>query len=671
MQLTGLIPSSSNQQSLMVTTSKINDKKRVRAATEMPQIPTLESEPKKRRISIIIKTPLKLDAENGTTSLHTALQEGQYDQAVALIKKHSSLNVAENNTGWTPLHCLFCCSWDDEQFFNLLNLLLQGGCLPNAKSVNGETFLDKLAKGSHLSIDQYLNICQIISSKGYVFYDPESDVPPFLIDAAEAYQCVPIQTRIEIISNYFMFIPDDLKQQAAQNLFFKVLKSPEFHEGELAQLIEGLLSALKKYFDPAKAVNQDGDNLCFHALSNSYTEASEIAEIIYILHQYGVSTRECTSARSVFECVMAFQNSFRFKKELLLQLMKLGIKCTITQDEEADPLPENIAAIDYLLSLKIPGNEISEIMRIVTGTDWYREFLLLKLIANCFSKDIHWKVDGITIKLSGAKGTLRDFYRWLERDSLEFYESRGLSKESSANFLRSIASEVSTEAKKALYKLDETHWNELLNRAGGVLNRAFPQKQGYSSLTTLIDIQGLHVIMPSLRTDDLKVNHMIGLLFRRSEVLFCNKGDDLTSRSGISRHSLSDEKMNTIFQEALQGTHLYTFIRNHFLERVEEETGAPAPFIADQKEQLAGNCPVASYSSLEFGLLITLLEEVMPNTNKEIVTEIAHQIKKVHRLARRKKLLEEYQTFHSEGDAYPPSQLGSLWASLTTCTNKG
>src|SRR5689334_9667387 len=110
MQLTGPTTNFSNPPSVLVRLNTTETKKRA-LDPAMPQLTTLESEPKKRRFTIIIKTPLTIDAQNGSTALHTALQEGQYDQAVALIKRHSRLNVAEKNTGWTPLHCLFCCSW--------------------------------------------------------------------------------------------------------------------------------------------------------------------------------------------------------------------------------------------------------------------------------------------------------------------------------------------------------------------------------------------------------------------------------------------------------------------------------------------------------------------------------------------------------------------------------
>ncbi|CRX39561.1 hypothetical protein [Estrella lausannensis] len=655
MQPTGFTNNTSNYSPFNITLPARETKKR---ALER-NLPDLQAANKKPRYySLIIKTPLPLHPATGTTPLHIALQEMQYEDALAIMKKHSRLNVVELKTGWTPLHCLFCCAWTSEQFFSLFNSLLNGGCQPNVKTTSGKTFLDYLANSNSLSPDHYNEICKTIASKGYVFYDPKSDLPQFLLETAEAHFSVPIPTRVAIIKNYFNFIPMELKQQAAERLFRTVLQSSEFGSGEIAELTEGLLNAFGEDFNPAEALDEKEANLCFYALSNCYTGAEELARIIHILHQHGVSTKKCTSEGSVFECIIAFRNSFHFKKELIRHLMAYGIQCTITRSED-DSSPTHVAVIEYLIRHKLAGNEITEIMRLVTNQDWYREFLLMKLIANCYSVDLSWDDESGSVELSGARGSFKDFFRWLETDALEFYESKAQSSESADSFLQTIASQVSDPAQKTLRELDQTAWINLLRKAGGVLNHAFIQNSGDYTLTTLLEIQGLHAVVSSLKTDDPKANHMIGLLFRGAEVFFCNRGDDLTRRSGISRHVLSDEKMNTVFQQAHEGVHLYSFIREHFLERIQEVTGQNAPFIVDQKQQQASNCPVASFSSLELGLIVALLKEQMPLSDHNIVIEIARKIKKAHRSARRSKLIEEYRTFHAGDGANIPSQISS------------
>lgn len=656
MQVNSFPPSLTN-----TTESPREQAPRVSRKRFQPHFARLDLPPKKKPFTVFILEYLNIDPHSGTTVLHTAIKSGDYETALTLIKQHFALDVHENVTGFTPLHCLSYFPWDTEQFFDLLTALLKKGCSPNAKSYTHTTFLDCLANAWNLNASDYREIFRIISAHRYTFYLPHAEMPSFLIKHAAATN-IPLEERVETLLDFFSYIPAEHKQKAADKLLFQILKSHQFEDRQLSELIELLLKKWGATFNPALSKDTEGSNLIGAYLEhgNPFSHAQEKARIFKMLAESGVDIHNCQRGATLFEAIITSPYSFQMKKELLQELLNVDLQWSISLHDSAHMptgKPNHVVLIDYLVDTGLRGNEISELVKMFYKKKWYEEYLYLKLIANCFSSPSEWFVEDGTVSLPGALCKMTEFYRWLELEAQEFYDNAMLSKQTMEHILGQIEALLSSDAKKVLNQISLAKWCGIWNETGRLLSHAYyPNKLPYHPLTPLSEGRMLAFI-PSLRTENANCNHMIGLLFKPGEILFCNKGDDLTKRAGISRHAFTSEKINTIFQEALQGVRLYPFIRDHFHDRIEEETGKAPPFIAHQKPQEIGNCPVASFSSLEFGILISLLQQTLPLADPDSIVEIARSIKKVHRLQRRKRLIHEYEVFHQQENLNLPSYL--------------
>ncbi|CRX39560.1 ankyrin repeat domain-containing protein [Estrella lausannensis] len=626
-----------------------------------PRFARLDPPLKKLRIDAVVQQNLTRDPLSGTTALHIALKRGEYDTALAQIKQHIGVDVSEYATGFTPLHCLCYYPWNREHFFNLLSLLLKKGCASNAKSHCNSTFLDCLARSWNFKTSDYKEIFKLIAGSNHIFYHPHQELPLFLLKCA-ATPNTPVSERIDAILSYFSYIPVVYRQSAAEKLFFQLLSSHQYDESQLAELIEKLLEGLRGTFIPALARDSYGGNLiqAYLIFGNPFSNPKEKARIVKTLKENGVDIHNCHQGDSLFQNIIRLQWPFQMKKELLQQLLNVGISWSVsvrTYEEIPHYKPDHVMLIEYLLTCSLPGHEISDLVQIYYKNNWYREYLLLKLIANCFSSNSEWRFTYSKVSLTGALTSWIDFYHWLETESKQFYGAVTQSGDSLESLLRQVESLVNEEAKKLIQQIDPSQWNPILRETGELLSRAYCKNFHANSPLPRHKNGELLALIPSLRTTKINFNHMIGLLFKPGEILFCNKGDDLTKRAGISRHSRPQEKIDTIFQEAVRGVNLYPFIREHFPERIEDEAGKESPYVVSQKPQATGNCPVASLSSLEFGILITLIQQALPEADQNSIVEIAKNIKKVHRLERRKTLIREYELFHQQEGLGLPSYL--------------
>lgn len=618
-----------------------------------PDFPTLQhTNPKKRRLIVNFKVPLALDAATGTTRLHVALQEGEYDQAIALLRKHCQLNVKEQHTGWTPLHCLFCCRWARNEFFILLDLLMKGGCSPSAKSNIGKTFLDLIAGGSDFGLNEYKEIFEKIDLKQFRFYTPGENLPSFLLETAEARHFGKDE-RLGIIMEYFSYILEENRQEAAEKLFLQITDSSEFADGEMEWFISNLLKSFGPSFDPCLVKDPRGRNLFYAVLNNPYLRIEEICKIAGILKDHNVNINSIGPKHpTTFEFLIEARYLFKTKIALLKGLLDVGLECTTTVDADAPSLPSHFIFIDYLLGCDLDGKKVREVMQTITGMDVYREFLLLKLIANCFSLEEKWVLEDGAVNLPGSSTRLTDFYSWIEDEALQFYTNNSESKGKTIALLRDVSKIISSDAQSAIQQISYAAWKTLLEDTGLLLSRSYYYRRTREeTIDSLLDSKGRFAFLPSLATTDANSRHVVGLFFKPPEVLFCNKGDDLSKISGVSRHSFSQKRINKIFKEAREGTQLYRFITDHFPDRFKKTKVDKSPFIARQKSQTTGNCPVASFSSLELSLLITLISEAAPEAKESSVNEIARAIKTIHRKERRKKVLSEYEQFHSNEDS--------------------
>lgn len=612
------------------------------------------SRSKKPRVATVLKPSLKVDSSSGTTRLHGALRAGDYKRAVQEINRWGLLNARETDTLWTPLHCLSYCSWEEEEFFNLLEMLLKGGCSPNARSSNNKTFLDYLSGDSNLDVCNFKGIFKLLSCKGYIFYNPNYPLPSFLLDHAEA-SGISVEERVATIADYFSHIPHQNKQKAAEELFVKLLKSMEFREEELAEIIETLLMHFEEDFDPSQAADRDGRNLMCLTVLNRELSPAEMIKILKVLKKYPIDIHNSGRNRSLFENLMASSYSFERKKEILKKMIHARIPCSVTDDADSDK-PTPFQLVETLLNYNMTCEEISEVVHMALREDWYREYLLMKLIANCFGIDQPFTFEDKEASLTGCLTNMTGFYQWLENDSKEFYETHAQSLTHAEMFLSPIKKTLSIQAVRAMGRISGNSWCKILQTTGETLSSAFAHRglRKFTPLKRLLNDDGFFAFVPSLAAGK-DARHSVGLLFKPPEILFCNKGDDLAKQSGISRHYISNTKAKVVLTKSLENRDLYGLIREHFETRI--KGGKTNPFIVLQKSQDADNCPVASLSSLELGILITLLEEKLPDVDTSIVIEIARGIKSVHRQQRRKKVLEEYETFHQSPDCNIPSYL--------------
>ncbi|CRX39559.1 ankyrin repeat domain-containing protein [Estrella lausannensis] len=623
--------------------------------------------PKRQRVVKALKPSLKVDPTSGTTKLHTALKEGDRAGALKEIKRWGLLNAREPATLWTPLHCLSCCAWADEEFFELMELLIKGGCSPNARCNRGNTFLDHLGGSWNLDVNNFKELFKLLSNKGFTFYNPHHELANFLLEHAET-PGIPAPDRAEIIADYFSYIPKEHRQKAAEELFIKLLKSLEFAEGDAAEMLENLLERLGEDFNPSLACDKDGNNLIYFALLNWSNSPTEMVKIFTIFAKWGIDTENCGHNHSLFENLITCQYSFEKKKEILRKMMDAGITCSLTaQGDEESAMPTPIRLIETLLHYNLKCEEVSEIVKIMLHEDWFREYLLLKLIANCFSTDADYSNEEGKAPLSGCITSMTDFYRWLETESSEFYERIAHSPSQAKVLCHASAEKLSSQTVQLMEAIAEETWAKIFKITGEALGSAFTHRKlrKFKPIKNLVDANGFFAFVPSMSTGEAESRHSIGLIFKPPVVLFCNKGYDLAERSGISRHVLSNKKTKIALKKALQGDDLHRFTREFFHTRIER--GKASPFIATQKNQQADNCPVASFGSMELGILITALEEELSGLDKDVAIEIARAIKRAHRQSRRRQLLEEYEAFHQNLDCGIPSYLPSIEILKTKC----
>ncbi|CRX38717.1 hypothetical protein [Estrella lausannensis] len=587
-------------------------------------------------------------SEDISVRLTAAIESRDFESALALIETDSHLIWLRNLGSKNPLHALANSPFSVEQIMVLSTHLLKIGYDPFIKNQEGFDYVCLLLIQGTLPVHALFGIIREIL--GWHTLLPESFLPIYhLLVESPAYAQ---SQKHELAALICSLTSDKITCGLIDAVFRSLFCTHKRNIGFSIQIAFDIL--LKRNLINQFKINdyQDhiGRNLIHRVLLDDTSDAISKYDAIRSLVFHGADINH-TDIKGRFPLLLSMKMPipFKDKKYLAEALLQMGAKQHVVFQGTTEPAFSGLFKKSLATESK---DELSCLSVLLTGKDYYSEYFHLSLLGNLFGCDVQWELDGFSTTIIGLSIYERQISAWLEREASDFY--RTLPDSTSPLYgafceeVRSLADDsCPISESSALFE----EIKEALMEAQRVLSTAFTLgRHGRGPLLEAINSPSTVGFVATLAVD--KENyHDIGLLFKDSTVYLCNKGFG-SLQHGISEHPFPNpnKKARLIF-DLTSGKNLLEIIGRHFPERslfIKNDS----IMILSQHQQIANNCPVTSFSSLELAILYTELCKAYPENFKK-AEYIARAISATHRNHRQLIALNQYLSHHSSPGAVP------------------
>ncbi|CRX38716.1 hypothetical protein [Estrella lausannensis] len=567
---------------------------------------------------------------------------GNYETAVSMIEQDTRPLWILKQTGSTPLHTLAGAPLTPEEIHTLNDLLLQRGYNPLIVDELGNTYLTLLIERQNIPAARLFLIILRAWSINRDILLPRLFTQIFQrITESSAYSYEEKRCLIVSITG---LLTEEEGCRCFNDCLVKITnRHPPFAAVKL-RIIMNLLEARQSLCHFRMNWYQDGAgrNLIHIVLLDSSASVDEIHLAVTALVNAGCDINHQSQNRC-YPLLLVLQSLLPFaqKKWLAERFIELNAERHALHPGTTTPAFRKLLEnnVEYKST-----NELAELTQLLTGRCYYQEYFYLTLLSNLFSIEFQWNQDGFSISTAGLPKNETQIESWLEIEAWGFYSSLITPSHPHYNFLwKKMMDKLSPESAKALTEVGWIYLYPALLKVQGALSRAFHSGRDRSNILQITGDENPVAFVATLKTND-ESYHDIGIAFQNNTAYLCNKGYG-TPESGISAHPLSRHEIQQMKSEIDRGMSVIALIDRYFPGR-SFRTQHKTHLVYSQKRQKVGNCPIASYTSLEMAILHAALKDLFKQ-NGQVAAEIVKTIKDLHRESRKEHALGIYLTYHA------------------------